>query len=283
MSLHLPRHYGTKLLEPTWRPSRFYLTPGHPLWNGCKLALLGQHAGGTKAYDSSPFKNHGTLTNMDPATDWVNSGQLGRKALEFVAGSTQYVRMRTYPVVASAYTLSCWINAPTAGQPCYGLDLTDDNDNNSFITCGLNPGNWFAFYFNNNSSSVIGAGSPSANTWYHVAGVTRANDDHELFVNGTSIGTSSTSIAPSGSINLVTAGSLLDSTPIYGTGKVSDSAFWNRALTQSELQQLASPDPMYDGALWVPSSRLTFWTGGGAPPATSEFPFYRYYGGGLTV
>ena len=54
------------------------------LWRGCVGAWcpsLGPT--GLTLRDWSGFGNHGTLTNMDPGTDWVLSG--GRYALDFDA------------------------------------------------------------------------------------------------------------------------------------------------------------------------------------------------------
>ena len=49
---------------------------------------LNEGSGATTAADTSGNGNNGTLTNMDPATDWVN-GKFG-KALDF-DGSDDYV------------------------------------------------------------------------------------------------------------------------------------------------------------------------------------------------
>ena len=51
------------------------------LWRGLAGAWPMQEGGGVKAFDVSGYGNHGTLTNMDPATDWVVT-EKGR-ALDF--------------------------------------------------------------------------------------------------------------------------------------------------------------------------------------------------------
>ena len=76
--------------------------------------------GGTVLRDLSGRGNHGTLTNMDPETDWVFSG--GRSALDF-DGTNDHVSLSN-PSRLTAYThgwLSLWLitRAPTASDSCY--------------------------------------------------------------------------------------------------------------------------------------------------------------------
>jgi hypothetical protein len=55
------------------------------LRNGLVFAGLGEHPGTTWYEDQSGLGNHGTLTNMDPATDWVWSEELGRWTLSLAS------------------------------------------------------------------------------------------------------------------------------------------------------------------------------------------------------
>src|SRR3989344_5194629 len=73
---------------------------------------------GTTAEDKSGQGNNGTLTNMDPATDWVD-GKVGSGALDF-DGSNDYVdlvnKSNLEDMVSNANvnkTLSVWFNANT--------------------------------------------------------------------------------------------------------------------------------------------------------------------------
>jgi len=96
---HQRRQYG-------FRPSEAILTPDHPLWTGCQLALLGQHAGGLTAYDSSPYSNHGTLTNMEPL--WT--ALIGRNGVQFSSDDDDYVTV-TAPTLLDGLHFGCWFNA----------------------------------------------------------------------------------------------------------------------------------------------------------------------------
>jgi len=62
------------------RPQQFTLANSRQcsLAKGLVFAGLGRAHGSTQYYDSSGRGNNGTLTAMDPATDWVWSSELGR-------------------------------------------------------------------------------------------------------------------------------------------------------------------------------------------------------------
>ena len=78
--------------------------------------------GGTVLRDLSGRGNHGTLTNMDPETDWVTRG--GKQALDF-DGSNDYVNLerRVLDDVASACTINAWV-ATTAAASVYRTVFT---------------------------------------------------------------------------------------------------------------------------------------------------------------
>ncbi len=67
------------------RPEDWTLDPHHDLAKGLVFAGLGGGRGSDKLLDASGYGNSGTLTNMDPATDWVWVPELGRWGLDFDA------------------------------------------------------------------------------------------------------------------------------------------------------------------------------------------------------
>ena len=72
------------------RASRGALSEAPELWRSLRFAICGASGAGDKWFDLSGYGNNGTLTNMDPATDWVTS-PYGR-ALDFDNVETpQYV------------------------------------------------------------------------------------------------------------------------------------------------------------------------------------------------
>jgi len=65
------------------RPEGFRLNYASPLATGLVFAGLGAFGSQkpTMYHDSTHYRNHGTLTNMNPATDWLWSPELGRWAV----------------------------------------------------------------------------------------------------------------------------------------------------------------------------------------------------------
>lgn len=87
----------------------------HPLARGLVGCWLANDGGGTVLHDYSGHKNHGTLTNMDPATDWV-MGERGL-ALDFDgsndridAGNGSSLNISTQSV-----TIAVWVNTTSTG------------------------------------------------------------------------------------------------------------------------------------------------------------------------
>ena len=85
-----------------------------PLNQGLKLwlvALPGRTGGGTW-FDISGNGNHGTLTNMDPATDWVGSTHTGGYGSVDFAPSNDYIELspgnRIYPSSSTETTVAVW-------------------------------------------------------------------------------------------------------------------------------------------------------------------------------
>lgn len=85
----------------------------------------------------------------------------------------------------------------------------------------------------------------AATSGYHVlVGVSRATDDHEFYVDGLSVGTSTTSTTSGAYAGFVRIGilALLDSSPNYGIANVSSAFQWTRALGSDEVRAF-SLDP----------------------------------------
>ena len=99
--------------------------------------------GGTVLRDLSGRGNHGTLTNMDPATDWVTSG--GKTALDY-DGSDRIV---LGAVNAATWTWISWVNTTSYntsirriwGQASFQIDIA----HNSTGVFAVYDGKWRTF------------------------------------------------------------------------------------------------------------------------------------------
>ena len=149
----------------------------HPhLWRGLVGAWVPSLGvtGGTLR-DVSGRGNHGTLTNMDPATDWVVSH--GQYALDFDGTDDLIVSQSSQFELASPFTVSVWYR-PTIRRPYAGILSTFDTFSEAATT------GWILYdgAFSNNgkigiilggSACTTGPGNSELNRWQHYAAVFR--------------------------------------------------------------------------------------------------------------
>jgi len=171
------------------------IVPEHPLWNGCKLALLGQHAGGDKAYDSSPYGNHGTLTNMDPATDWKPSS-IGRQSLTLVKTSSQEVTMGDsdqYSMVGDIlFSLAGWYNFSDA-TTVHLLGKFDGTDKYEWVARTSAADKLYFYTAKSDSDAYVGRFYNAAlqqSVWQHIACTydgSEASSGFRIYLNGSRV------------------------------------------------------------------------------------------------
>ena len=166
----LPASYSNGFAPRDGQP----LYPG--LWRNCVGAWApGLGPTGLTFRDCSGFGNHGTLTNMDPGTDWVISG--GRYALDF-DGSDDYVNVPNPAALdfgTGDFTISLWafMRSTTTGI------IFSRNYFSSFEI--LSTGGYFQGYVSNIASDT--SATFTLNTWTHVS-LRRANGVSRMTLNG---------------------------------------------------------------------------------------------------
>lgn len=247
--------------RPTWQSG--YASPGstywsraaYPeLWRGCVGAWcpsLGP-TGGT-LFDHSGYRNHGTLTNMDPGTDWVVSGR-GGYALDF-DGVNDHIAAGNAPIdisnvltqpfsMASWAFIRNWKGGSPATEKCANWVAIGSADYNaaSFSTYLGKT----SFIGGTGSSWVVGATPPIGSTvlslgqWYHVAVTRNTSGVYTVYVNG----------VPDGTVTQTTNLGLNNQAIKFGChyalhasymsdGILNDIRIYNRALTPSEILTLS--------------------------------------------
>lgn len=157
--------------RPSWQDFGTHDESAYPeLWDGVIGAwapCLGPT--GSRLHDHSRMANWGTLTNMDPPTDWVVSD--GQYALDF-DGSNDYVDCRIVYLVGD-FTISLWMKSGNVAQT------------NRYLLASNSPGNvnQYALIYGYVSQSVeffsnsfTGADPRTGSTiaiadtaWHHIA------------------------------------------------------------------------------------------------------------------
>ena len=213
------------------------------LWQGCVGAwapCLGPT--GLTLRDSSGFGNHGTLTNMDAASDWVPSN--GRYALDF-DGTNDYVYIRRsgsniYSELVGNKTVCGWVRTSSPGAS-YRTVFSKDNTFSLTIKSGVFITYDWAVSTDRSSGVTVSDG-----LWHHlsvnvVAGVTNGST---LYVDGREVAKITYLSQAGNATNDVTICAALDSTNAnvvqYINAAVDDLRLYKRCLTANETRLLAS-------------------------------------------
>lgn len=217
---------------------------------------------GLRLYDRSGRGNHGTLTNMDAASDWVTSKvrNTAGRVLDFdgVSGKVVGATNRSFQVLAG----SVWVNprsvvnsASTAqGVIQWTFGAANVSTLEFGATTGLLTGEYITLIGAIGNSSyrrgVTDGGSLAAGQWHYIAWRWNGSD-YDFFVNG-SIRTSSTNGTPAiqagtGFLLGCESGFSAGVDVRFFNGQIAEACIWNRAITPSEIRSLYRIGPGWFG------------------------------------
>jgi len=194
---------------------------------------------GVTAEDTSGNNNDGILTNMDPATDWVN-GKLG-KALSF-DGADSYVDCGNNANldITDKISILLWLKpnvvgegGPNAGPVCKAEVGVDWSWQLRYNAPG--GGNYMGFQFNGDpegSTWVSVKQNLSPGEWYHIAG-TFDGTTLKCYLNGIDKDTTQISAIKSGNSTLFIG---QDGWGNIFNGVVDEVKIYNKALSSAEIQ-----------------------------------------------
>jgi hypothetical protein len=246
----------------TTRPAEFTLNPHAPLARGLVFAGLGRIKGTTRYHDSSCYGNHGTLTLMDPPSDWVWDSTLNRWLIA-CDGSNDYVRTASLPGigVSGGWTLSAWIKH-TGSSAWAAIAIGDGASYPHGAVLPARLGKVQTYVPNAYRDS--GVATPSG--WFHVSLAIASASAGSLYINSVPYSSNPTVDAIGGpALSIGRFANLA----FYYDGQVADAIVHNRILSPSEIQQLADPsNVMLSGLILPPRRRWWPVVSGEVPPAT---------------
>ena len=190
--------------------------------------------GNSQTFDRSGRGNTGTLTSMDPLTDWVNGATSTGQALDF-DGTDDYVDMGSFLPVSGAgsRTVSFWIK-PTADVA--GAMIAWGTAPNDFT---LRMGNPYSprLFINDLNKCEIPGNTLVSGRWSHVVFTGESNiNTYKFYINGVLNFSCSTN-----EILATSGGGLTIAKDYVGADLVStldEVRVYNRALTPSEVERL---------------------------------------------
>ena len=253
-------------IEPSYE-SGYAPRDGEPLYPNLHKGLVGAWCPslgvtGRTLRDVSGRNNHGTLTNMDPATDWVVSG--GKYALDF-DGVNDYTTIPMNPIfnMPNVKTISAWMYARAYDGSFQNNDIVNTDN----IDTANRTWQWGARDGNNNDTDAAlvifsfgtGGGDRSigtsnevltVNRWHHIAmttvdGLVTASSVF-LYVDGISQATTDNSTGSYIGPNQLTTNNPLNfgrrpgnaSLDLHFNGQLDDIRIYNRAVSAPEIRQL---------------------------------------------
>ena len=236
--------------------------------------------------DRSGRGRHGTLTNMDAASDWVASP--GGWALDFDGVDDNVptgIEGTKFIPPGQPFSLSLWVylsgvQPSTAG----GYLISDFNAAGSDCSLSIRVfrDNSIDAFTNSQGHDLIRGGSITTDAWFHVVFVARSEANKELYVDGVSVGTSTVSVtrATAGNLTFGQAGDVT-SVNFRLNGRLADLGMWNRALASPEVEALYRAGQGGLGRLLTQRKRRVY-----GIPATAVKPYLflhrgQVIGGGI--
>lgn len=255
-----------KRRQPSQRPESFTLDTAHSLGTGLVFAGLGRVHHSLHYRDSSPYGNHGLLTNMVPAEDWVWNATLNRWGV-WLDGSNDFINISN-PIAATAATFSFWVRYIGCASATYGLIFGSQADYAGLIFYKA-TGNVALLQTNGTNINTWNAAWPGVGEQAHFS-VTQSGAGVgsvvELIKNGVSLG----QVGPRTTTSVT--GLRIGETLTAGSQKfewhVSDFMLHKRVLSLSEIQQLADRSNVMLSGLILPPRRRLWGVTAAAPAAT---------------
>jgi len=222
------------------------------LWKGLVGAWPLQEGGGTAAFDVSGFSKNGTLTNMEPATDWQAS-PVGY-CLEFDGSNESVLADAVTPIGTGSFSVSAWVN----------LDVGVSNASAAIVSQGdLGSDEWMfrvsAADSANAKLQLYGAAgqiNPTQTTgefvqykgsWVHVVAVRDApSTDAIIYINGVEVGRDDVASYNLSTTKQIQIGCADSTAGRWWEGKITNVAFWHRTILPGEIVELyVDPWAMY--------------------------------------
>ncbi|MFW0837854.1 MAG: DUF2341 domain-containing protein [Candidatus Komeilibacteria bacterium] len=199
---------------------------------------------GITAMDISGNGNHGTLTDMDPATDWLDGTSCQYEGCLDFDGMDDYVDISSYDISTPSFTASLWFNMTTLEDSDYNILLqqTDSGSGTGRTFLGIHTTTNDIFTNIGNSQLTSGI-IPDTGTWYHAV-VSFDGSNLKLYVNG-KLENSTTDVLESANASiLIGAGKSFSATQFFD-GKLDDVRIYNYDLTADQVKEVMNHGAVY--------------------------------------
>jgi hypothetical protein len=186
---------------------------------------------------------NGTLTNMDPATDWVADTDAGGvRALDFDASNDVVLITDTRQWHQADFSFACWALWSGPGVGSYGTVFSRDNGGLNWCFLSRDA---FSFggrlsinFFNGSSNPGVRSTTVlSLNTWYHV-GFSVSGNTCSIYVNGVAEASASIATWTRPAINNLQLGRWNVGGGRTMAGRIDDARLFDQALDATDIAAL---------------------------------------------
>lgn len=190
---------------------------------------------GTSVYDSSGSGNHGVMTNMDSATDWVN-GKFG-KGLDF-DGSNDYVDFGPFNGSGlGAGTIGAWVKTTVSLTNARVLEMGTTTDRVGILMDVNGKGVLYSLDASSVEINLISAKSINDGNWHYISGIWSDLGAY-LYIDGVlenSITGDKTNILNASSIAYI--GEYVGGGNYYWNGQIDDVKIYNYARSTRQIHE----------------------------------------------
>ncbi len=200
-------------------------------------------ASGFRLIDRSGYGNHGTLTNMDPGTDWVASGSglaLDCDGIDDICimRLSKGIELTTQPV-----SYSFWHTGTVSGAGSNLAGLSSQTSTSSWFIVSRSGTNNLSIFNRSDAGgdASVAGGTWSTSNWRHLVAVRDRVGYMSLWQNGVRIANLNTIGGGATTVDCFAIAGLfrgtLGATSFTGT-QWDDARIYNRVLTPTEIQLL---------------------------------------------
>jgi len=189
---------------------------------------------GTTWYDISGNDKNSTLTN-GPTFNSANSGSIVFDGVDDYVLTPSLLNASLNPTES----VFVWFNPAAAGQIVSELGQATINTGYHDSNIEVNSSGIFSFsVWHGSLTNKVVSSAKSFNNWYHL-GFTYSGTTFTAYINGSSIGTTTFTRQPPTSLHygLCSIDGTNMGTSAYGSGKMGNFMFYNRALSATEVSQ----------------------------------------------
>ena len=196
--------------------------------------------------------NHGTLTSMDAASDWVASGGKGALDLDGSNDSVECGKLSTFPQNNWTIAAWCYPRANNSGMVAIGSAQVTRQYLHMFVNGTSNPAS-LRFHLYADDAVVSSFSLNFLNKWIFVAWTFDTNNFGRFYLDGLAFGTRQYNGSFAGTNDLaIGRGDGVGSRVL--NGQIDDITIYNTALTANEVAQIyrlgrgygVFPEPDFD-------------------------------------